>query len=62
MLTGLLGVLIVLLILCLVVWVAREVLTYFGAPRVAWVIVSAIACIVALIVVASLLGAPLGLR
>lgn len=62
MLTGLLGVLVVLLILCIVVWVAREVIAYFGAPRVVWVIVSAIACIVALIVVAGLIGAPLGLR
>lgn len=62
MLTGLLGVLIVLLVLCVVVWVAREVIAYFQAPRVVWVIVSAIACLVALILIAGALGAPLGLR
>lgn len=61
MLTGLLGVLGVLLALIVVVWVAREVLAYFQAPHVVWVIVSAMACIAALVMVARIMGVPLGL-
>lgn len=62
MLTSLIGVLIVLIALIIVVWVVKEVLAYFGAPRVVWVIVSAIATLVSLVYIAQLLGAPLGLR
>lgn len=59
MLTQLIVVLVILAILCLVVWVGKAVLAQIGAPHVAFVILTAIACIVALIFVLQAFGAAI---
>lgn len=47
---------VILAVLCVVVWVARAVLDYLKAPHVAFVIVTAIACLVALLFALQALG------
>lgn len=61
MLQTLLYVLLSLVGLGLVVWVAKAILAQIGAPPVMFTIVTAVACLIVLIFIASLLGAPIGL-
>lgn len=58
----LISILIALAILAIVVWVAKAVLAQVQAPPVVFVIVTAIACLILLAWLASLLGAPLPFR
>lgn len=60
-LQALLYILLLLVALGLVVWVAKAVLAQIGAPPVMFTIVTAVACIIVLIVIAGLLGAPIGI-
>lgn len=43
-------IIVVLAVLAVIVWVAKETLAKIGAPHLAFVIVTAIACLIALLV------------